>query len=317
MPRSTSLIEIAAPDITRYRAGNTGIDYVWSFESDKPGPHVVVTALVHGNEICGAVALDYFLRSELRPAVGKLTFAFANTRAYRSFNHIDPSAARYLDEDMNRVWAEDVLDGTRQSGELQRARALRPIIDTADFLLDIHSMTLASMPLVLTGLAQKHLVFARRVGFPSLLVRDGGHAAGPRLRDYARFADPATPPIALLVECGHHWARETAEVAIKTTWRFLAATGVLAPDEAARHLDAEAPPQQTVLVTDRITAASDDFRFVGAYRGLDVIPRAGTIIASDGARLIRTPYDNCVLIMPTTRFARGQTAVRLGYFERQ
>jgi predicted deacylase len=316
MPRSTSLIEIEAPDITRYRAGNTGIDYVWSFESGKPGPHVVVTALIHGNEICGAIALDHFLRAELRPIIGKLTFAFANIRAYRSFNHIDPSAARYLDEDMNRVWDKAVLDGPRTSSELQRARALLPFIETADFLLDIHSMTLASMPLILTGMAQKHWAFARRVGFPLLLVRDSGHAAGPRLRDYVRFADPASAPIALLVECGHHWARETAEVAIETSWRFLAATGVLAPEEAKRRLGTNVPAQQTVLVTHRIAADSDDFRFAEAYRGLDVIPRAGTIIARDGTRVIRTPYDDCVLIMPTTRFARGQTAVRLGYFER-
>jgi hypothetical protein len=46
-----------------------------------------------------------------------------------------------------------------------------------------------------------------------------------------------------------------------------------------------------------------------------VIPRAGTVIARDGKTDIRTPYDQCVLIMPTRRISRGQTAVRLGRFE--
>ena len=139
MPYMTPLVELAPPDLSPYRAGNTGLDYVWSFAAEKPGPHVFLTALTHGNEICGAIALDRLLRAELRPAIGKLTFAFANIAAYEGFDTKDPSAARYIDEDMNRVWDEKLLDGPRKSRELQRARALRPLIDTADFLLDIHS----------------------------------------------------------------------------------------------------------------------------------------------------------------------------------
>jgi predicted deacylase len=308
-------IEIDAPDISPYRDGNTGIDYVWSFASDAPGPHVVIIGLTHGNEICGAIALDHLLRAGIRPIKGRLTFIFANVAAYQTFNRYDPSAARYLDEDLNRVWDRAVLDGPRTSSELQRARAILPVIDTADLLLDIHSMTHASMPLMLTGMEEKHLAFARRVGLPSLLVRDAGHASGPRLRDYARFADPALPTIALLAECGHHWSRDTVDVAIATTWRFLAASGVLTEHEAAQHRGPEAPPQQSVLVTHRITAESDAFRFTEDYRGLEVIARAGTIIARDGTKTIQTPYDDCVLIMPTRRFVRGQTAVRLGRFE--
>jgi predicted deacylase len=315
VPEPNYAIELTPPDIEPYRAGNTGVEYVTTFDSGTAGPHVLVTALTHGNEICGAIALDHLLRAGVRPVKGKLTFIFANVAAYQSFNRHDPSAARYLDEDMNRVWDKSVLDGLRTSTELRRARALRPVIDTADVLLDIHSMTNASMPLVLTGMEQKHLAFARRVGVPALLVRDTGHASGRRMRDYARFADPTTPPIALLVECGHHWARGTVDVAIETAWRFLAASGVLSEHEAARHLGPEAPTQQTVLVTHRITADSDDFRFSADYSGLEVIPRAGTVIARDGHKTIETPYDDCVLVMPTRRFVRGQTAVRLGHFE--
>ena len=41
-------LELAAPDISPYEAGNTGIPYVTSFESGRPGPHVLVNALTHG-----------------------------------------------------------------------------------------------------------------------------------------------------------------------------------------------------------------------------------------------------------------------------
>ena len=43
-------VELTAPDIEPYRAGNTSVDYVTTFEATQPGPHVVVTALTHGNE---------------------------------------------------------------------------------------------------------------------------------------------------------------------------------------------------------------------------------------------------------------------------
>jgi hypothetical protein len=45
-----------------------------------------------------------------------------------------------------------------------------------------------------------------------------------------------------------------------------------------------------------------------------VIPHAGTVIGADGDRPVTTPYDDCVLIMPSRRLTRGQTAVRLGRF---
>src|SRR5690348_9583239 len=97
-------VEIDPPDLSPYREGNEGVGYVWSYAATAPGPHVVLNALMHGNEICGAIALDHLLRRKLRPAKGRLTFVFANIAAYRSFDRNDPTASRYLDEDMNRVW---------------------------------------------------------------------------------------------------------------------------------------------------------------------------------------------------------------------
>ena len=51
-------VELDPPDLSPYAAGNTGIVYVTRFDSGRPGPHVVLNALMHGNEICGAIALD-------------------------------------------------------------------------------------------------------------------------------------------------------------------------------------------------------------------------------------------------------------------
>jgi len=310
---TTDAIELEAPDIGPYRAGNTGIEYAWSFEAAEPGPHVLVNALMHGNELCGAVALDFLFRRGFRPRRGRLSLSFANVAAYRTFDPQRPAASRFRDEDMNRVWSPEALGGPRGSAELDRARELRPLFDAADLVLDLHSMQNATAPLTLCGQTARARGFARRLGFPGWVVADAGHAAGRRLIDYGRFADPQGAAIAILVECGQHWERAAAEVAIETTLRFLVLSGSLDAADAAPWLpDAPPPAPRVVQVVEAVTVATDRFAFAEPYRGMEIIPRAGTVIAHDDDRPVLTPHDDCLLIMPSRRLAKGHTAVRLG-----
>ena len=318
MPEPNYGVELTPPDIEPYRSGNAGIDYVTTFDSGVAGPHVLVTALTHGNEICGAIALDRLFRAGVRPRRGRLTLAFDNVAAYRIFDPRVPVASRFVDEDFNRLWSPAILDGPRQSTELARARALRQIIDAADFLLDIHSMQYATAPLMLAGTLAKSVALARRVGIPELIMCDAGHTAGPRMRDYGGFGDPASPKTALLIESGQHWESRAAEVAIDVMLRFLIAVGTLTGEDAQPLAgpDFEAHPQQRIIeVTEAVTITGDRFEFVEDFRGLEVLPEKGTLIGRDNGREIRTPYDNCVLIMPSRRLAKGQTAVRLGRYQ--
>ena len=307
-------IELTAPDISAYKAGNTGIDYVTTLDSGKPGPHVVVTAVVHGNEICGAIAVDYFFKSGLQPRAGKLTFAFCNVEAYLQFDPEDPTVSRYCDEDFNRVWDAAVLDGDRQSLELTRAREIRPIIADADFLLDIHSMQKKIEALMLCGPLPKGRVLAKGVGVPRMVVSDAGHAAGKRMRDYGDFINPDSPKNSLLVECGQHWEAASGPIAIETLFRYLVYTGAITADDAAPHLGDTPPAQKFIEVSGPVTIHTDAFRFVEEFNGFEVIEKVGTLLGYDGETEVRTPYDNCVLIMPTKRFIKGGSAVRLGQF---
>ena len=308
-------IEIVPPAIGRWRQGNTGIDYVHSFEAATPGPHVMITALVHGNEVCGAVVVDRLLAHGLRPDAGRLSFGFTNFEAYQRIDFDRPDASRYVEEDFNRLWSPEVLESDRRSLEVERARELRPYIDTVDLLLDIHSMQHPCQPLLLAGPAAKGLDLARRVGFPSIVVADSGHRAGRRLRDYAAFSDPKDRKNALLVECGQHYAAASCAVALETALRFLAAAGSIGSNRLAEFgFAVAAPPQRVIEVTQAVTIESETFRFTRDFKGLEIIPRAGTALAEDGGQLVRTPYEDCVLIMPTRRFRRGNTAVRLGRY---
>jgi predicted deacylase len=75
-------IEIDFPDIAPHAPGNTGIPYLYTFDSGVAGPHVMINALTHGNEVCGAIVVDELVRARLRPRRGKLTLSFANVAAY-------------------------------------------------------------------------------------------------------------------------------------------------------------------------------------------------------------------------------------------
>jgi hypothetical protein len=308
-------IDVTFPDLSRWAAGNTGVSHVWCYVAKRPGPRVTLQALTHGNEVCGAIALDELLAAGLRPTRGTLTLIFANVEAYLAFDAAEPYTSRCLDEDFNRLWAPEVLDAPRTSRELARARVLRPFYDATDYLLDLHSMTDPCPPLTLAGRRRKGLELARAVGLPRHIVIDAGHKAGRRLRDYAFFDDPEDPRSSLLIECGQHWERAAPGVALQCALRLLRHFGMAPAALLEARLDpAPLPPQRAIEVTDVVTIASNRFEFVHRTAGLQVVEKRGTLLARDDEVEIRTPYDDCVLIMPARRPRTGETAVRLGRF---
>lgn len=309
--------ELAVPDLSAWRAGNCGVEGVWQFDSGRPGRHVMVSALVHGNELCGAWALKGLLEAGARPRSGQLTLAFCNLEAFDRFDPASHDASRFVDEDLNRQW----LDARMAAGdtrERRRAAALRPFVAGADWLLDLHSMHEPCAPLLLTGVQPRNLELARMLRSPEHVVVDAGHKDGVRMRDYGRFGlgDEAAPETrSLLVECGFHGDLASRDVARDLCLRFLLAAGTLEADEAVRLLPGwrqdDAPRQWALEVTGPVVARSDGFRFHQAFRGLEVIARAGTVIGDNDGEPVATPYDDCVLVMPSIRQARaGVTVVR-------
>jgi predicted deacylase len=193
---------------------------------------------------------------------------------------------------------------------MRRVRELLPLVESVDVLVDLHSMLWPSDALTLASETDASISLGLALGTPRLTVADPGHSAGRRLVDHARFTAPGSTAAAVLVEAGQHWEGATVDAMAQTAQRALGHYGI-----AGR---APAPlPEPPVLarVTETVTATSHNFMFLREFRGGDIIPKAGTVIAQDGAREIRTPHDDCILIMPTPVAPRGHTAVRLARFE--
>jgi predicted deacylase len=309
--------ELAIPELASVRPGNVGVEGVWHFDSGQPGPKVAITALIHGNEICGAWALQGLLQSGLRPERGQLTLVFANLEAFDRFDMHHHDASRFVDEDLNRVWRDERLS-TGTSSECRRATALKPWLIEADWLLDLHSMHEPGAPLLLTGLQPRNLQLAQQLGSGVQVIIDAGHSDGTRLRDYAHWGlDDLQAPHSrsLLIECGFHGDPSSRIVAQDMVSRFLLASGLIDEERLEEKLPSwktkNPPLPPPLVVTGAVVAKSERFRFTLPVQGLQHFPKAGTVIGDNDGEAVTTPHDDCVLIMPSVRQAKaGVTVVR-------
>lgn len=301
-------IEVIQGDLSAYRQGNTGVDYVHRFESGKPGPHVLVNALTHGNEICGMVAVKQLLDAGVRPKIGTLTLSFAHVEAYNAFDPSKPYENRQIVHNLNRIWSDELLGGTEDSPELRRARALRPVVAAADHILDIHSTSQDVVPFWVYPDFARNADTALAIGLPSVhLVMPNGLGSGTPLIQHGLHAGADAPGAAMVAECGQHFMQKTADVAVEVTARFLAYFGVVERSGPAPLLDAQ---RRFELLETRMVM-TDHFAFTRPLIGFETFAK-GELIATDGDAIeIRSPCDNCTVFMPTRAPIIGREAVYL------
>jgi len=269
---------------------------------------VLVNALTHGNEICGMVAATHLLDTGVRPKIGTLTVSFANMEAYNAFDIDNPYENRQLVHNLNRIWSPEWLDGSEQSPELRRARELRPVLDAADYVLDIHSTRAPVQPFWVYPEMDRNTALAAAVGAPAVqLVMPAGRFPGTGVLNYGRHGDPASNSGgALVVECGQHFAQSAATLATDVTLRFLAHLGLIdAPANSA-----PAAPAQPFRLLEVHMVKSEDFTFTRPLLGFEVFNQ-GELIAINAGEEIRSPCDNCTIFMPTRMPIVGREAVYL------
>lgn len=306
MSAAAPVFEVLPRDLSAYRQGNVGVDYVHRFDSGKPGPHVLVNALTHGNEFCGMVAATHLLDSGVRPDAGVLTVSFANVQAYESFDPANPFESRQLVHNLNRVWSTEWLDGAQDSPELRRARALRPVVAAADHILDIHS-TAQDVPAfwVYAGF-ERNAAAASAIGKPDLhLVMPEGLNTGTPLIQYGRHGQAQGEGVSMVVECGQHFLQASSDLAVDVTLAFLAHFGLIESDAPG---PVAAPRRFRLLSTSLVK--TEGFRFTRPLFGLETFAR-GELIAVDGDEEIRAPCDDCTIFMPTRAPVVGREGVYL------
>jgi len=300
-------LELLPRDLSAYRAGNVGIDYVHRFESGQPGPHVLVNALTHGNEFCGMVAACHLLDEGIRPLRGTLTVSFANVAAYESFDPARPFESRQITHNFNRIWSSEWLDGAEDSVELRRARAMRSVVAEADHILDLHSTSQDVEPFWVYPDFARNARVASALAAPAVhLVMPSGLGSGTPVIQHGRHGQPdSNAGAALVAECGQHFKRSSGDLAVEVTLDFLAHFGLIARTPRAP----ATPPRRFELLRTHVVAHAD-FRFTRPVVGFETFAQ-GELIAMDGAEAIHAPCDDCTLFMPTREPIVGREGVYL------
>ncbi len=146
--------------------------WLWSYEGGKSSFHLVVSVMIHGNEIGpleGLLDVMDALNSGKIKYDGRLSCFIGNPKAAR-LNQ------RFLDIDLNRVFdsnllqneinkLENVDEPTKIPHEIQRAQNLLPILDQADLYIDFHQTILeSSQPFYICPFSEEAWHWARILG---------------------------------------------------------------------------------------------------------------------------------------------------------
>lgn len=299
--------EVLPRDLSAYRKGNVGVDYVHRFASGVPGPHVLVNALTHGNEFCGMVAACHLLDAGVRPLRGTLTVSFANVAAYETFDRQRPFDSRQVTHNFNRIWSDAWLDGEEDSVELRRARAMRPVVAAADHILDLHSTSQDVEPFWVYPALARNANVALALPRPSVhLVMPKGLGSGTPVIEHGRHGQAHSQAgAALVAECGQHFKQSSADLAVEVTLDFLAHWGLT---DAPTRLPAPAPRRFELLQTRVVQ--TPDFAFTRPVVGFETFAE-GELIATDGPHRIVAPCDQCTVFMPTREPMVGREGVYL------
>jgi predicted deacylase len=297
--------ELLPRDLQPYRQGNVGVDYVHRFDSGRPGPHVLINALTHGNEFCGMVAATHLLDTGVRPSIGTLTISFANVAAYETFHVERPFDSRLLVHNLNRIWSDAWLDGPEDSPELRRARELRPVVAAADHILDIHSTSQDVSPFWVYPQFDRNGAAALAIGRPAThLVMPQGLGSGTPLIQHGRHGAPGHHGVAVVAECGQHFKRSSGELATEVALDFLAHFGLVDRRTAA------AAPQRRFELMQTWVIKTPEFRFSRPLVGFETFA-AGELIATDGDEAIHALCDDCTVLMPARTPVVGREGVYL------
>jgi predicted deacylase len=299
-------IEVTPRDLSAYRAGNTGIDYVHRFESGRPGPHVMINALTHGNEFCGMVAVCHLLDSGVRPKIGTLTLSFANVAAYETFDPARPFESRLITHNLNRIWSTAWLDGPEDSVELRRARAMRPAVAAADHILDIHSTSQDVVPFWVYPAFERNAAVALALPRPQVhLVMPAGLGSGTPLIQYGMHGSIDGTGAAMVVECGQHFKQSSGDLATEVAMNFLGHFGLV-----DRQVPPPSAPHRRFELLRTHVIQNESFAFTRPVIGFETFAN-GQLIATDGALEIRALCDDCTIFMPARTAIVGREGVYL------
>jgi predicted deacylase len=274
------------------------------FTGLRPGPKLLVTGAVHGNEICGpqaiARAIEDCRSGRIAIVRGHVTFVpVVNAKAYRQ-------GTREGDRNLNRDLREREIPA---SNEDLVGNVLCGLLRAHDVLVDIHSFRSRGEPFVFVGpsnndgpiepfrLAEPERDLARRLGPPLAMfgwlptyaraaaARNGNPAEGKGTTEYLR----SSGGYGVTLECGQHNDPRAADIAYDAILRALS---------HLRLTDAGSPPvtvERAIEIVDVVLCRSAGDRLVREWRTGDPVKAGETIATREDGSPLAAPADGFVI----------------------
>lgn len=271
---------------------------------DLPRPHLAIVGSVHGNEHCGGDALRRLHRELTEGALaldaGTLFLVLGNPEAR-------DAARRHSQQgtDLNRLFDyrfESELPRTLWTPEHHRALVLRPLLESVDALLDLHSTSAPTPPFAIASRVPASEPFAAALDLAYVTLGwDGPGLLGDRVL-LAPLTLRGLPAVA--VECGQHDEPTAAEVAYRCARMAIAHFGLAAPPWPR----STSTPQR-LHVRAAIKRPSESFRFVRPLRGMEQVA-AGEVLGR-GDHAVFAVANDCTVIMPNPDAAVGDDMLYL------
>ncbi|NVD97378.1 succinylglutamate desuccinylase/aspartoacylase family protein [Massilia sp. BJB1822] len=285
-----------------------------NYTGQAPGPRLIVTGAVHGNEVCGTQAILRVLQEldegRLRIRSGSVTFVpIVNPLAYAK-------GERAGERNLNRnLFPKD----QPQDFEDRIGNWLCPLLASHDVLLDLHSFNAASQPFVMVGPRNnegplepfrhedKERALARRLGVKRFVdgwLRTYGAGVQRRLHGSSelqtvlRYGMGTTEYMrsaggyALTLECGQHADPQAQHVAYRAILNTLAFLGLI---------EAEAPQPVDPAVVEALSMAEvydklhADDRFSRSWSSFDRVAQGEEIGRRADGTPVLAEYDAIIL----------------------
>lgn len=261
-----------------------------NYDGAGAGQTVLLLGRVHGNESSGEIAIRRVM-GEIESGQIKITkgrvicIPEVNTAA-------KIADKRFTDRNLNRVMGlNDPIDN-----EGRIAEQLRPFLDQADYLLDLHSYTVGGPPFAFASDDSVTMAFARAVrpaaiitGWNDCFVRTFPDAEAPGMgtTEYAR-AKGAT---AITFECGQHKDLNAPEAGYQAIINALRHVGVVEGIVSAPGRDAI--PHYRM---EHIFMKDEEGTLAETWRHLQPVHEGQVFATFQDGRVLRFPQDGVVIL---------------------
>lgn len=269
-------------------ASEDGIPGVMRLDGPQPGPCLGLMAMTHGNEPAGLAAFHGLLENRARLRCGTVYLILNNLAAGRRYfeEATDLSFTahyRFIDQDMNRMPVPETAGLPGDSSEIRRVNQLLPLYRRLDAVLDLHSTSAASAPMLIeTDAAREPL----QVPGVNILLRGIlPHLVGQALVSLCERAR------GYVIECGSHEEPAALVIAQQGVWRMLETLGM------TEHRPHAEVPLTIYTIEQAVIFPDDSYQLERLLSSFECLP-AGTVLASGDGPPIVIARDSWVIMPP-------------------